>query len=123
MNPGIEAIRKLTAMGYRPHLEGESIRLRYEGPGDPDAGLVRPLIALVKEHKAEVMGYLARKPQVPPERILTCGDCPHFEANYGPNPRQGWGRCLKRGRGRYGCATACEAVFTQEEVSNAHLEN
>jgi hypothetical protein len=43
--------------------------------------------------------------------VLTCADCPHFEANHGPNPRQGWGKCLKRGRGRYGCAMACEAAL------------
>ena len=59
----------------------------------------------------------------PQEHVLTCADCPHFEGNHGPNPRQGWGKCLKRGRGRFGCATACEEVFTQEEASNAHLKN
>lgn len=48
------------------------------------------------------------------ERILTCADCPHFEANHGPNPRQAWGQCLKRGKGRYGCATACEAALTDD---------
>ena len=25
----------------------------------------------------------------PQEHVLTCADCPHFEVNYGPNPRQG----------------------------------
>jgi len=48
------------------------------------------------------------------ERILTCADCPHFEANHGPNPRQGWGFCRKREKGRFACATACEA-----SISNA----
>jgi hypothetical protein len=47
-----------------------------------------------------------------PERILTCADCPHFEVNHGPNPGQGWGWCQKRKKGRYGCATACEAAIT-----------
>ena len=28
----------------------------------------------------------------PREHVLTCADCPHFEANQGPNRRQGWGR-------------------------------
>ena len=46
------------------------------------------------------------------EHVLTCADCPHFEVNQGPNPRQGWGRCAKRGKGRYGCAMACEAALT-----------
>jgi len=49
----------------------------------------------------------------PRERVLTCADCPHFEANHGPNPRQGWGKCLKRGRGRFGCATGCEAALSE----------
>jgi hypothetical protein len=57
------------------------------------------------------------------EGILTCADCYNFEPNNGPNPRQGWGKCLKRNQGRYGCATACEEVFTQGEVSNAHLKS
>lgn len=52
--------------------------------------------------------------QARPERILTCADCLHFEANLGPNPRQGWGRCAKQGKGRYGCAMACEASLTDE---------
>ena len=55
----------------------------------------------------------ATTPPNPPERILTCADCTHFEANHGPNPRQGWGRCLKRNKGRFGCATACEAALNQ----------
>jgi DNA primase len=50
--------------------------------------------------------------QASPERVLTCYECHRFEANRGPNPRQGWGKCLKRRRGRFGCATACEAAIT-----------
>lgn len=59
------------------------------------------------------------------EHVLTCADCPHFEANQGPNPRQGWGRCLKRNKGRYGCATACEKALAPgpKDASNAHLKN
>ena len=41
---------------------------------------------------------------------VTCADCPHFEAYPGPNPRQAWGKCRKRGRGRFGCATACRVM-------------
>lgn len=36
---------------------------------------------------------------------MTCADCPHFEPYPGPNPRQAWGKCLKKGKGRFGCAT------------------
>jgi hypothetical protein len=66
-----------------------------------------------------------KSPSPPIERILTCADCPYFEANHGPNPRQGWGKCLKRNKGRYGCATACEKVLAPgpKNTSHAHLEN
>lgn len=47
------------------------------------------------------------------ERILTCADCPHFEANRGPNPRHGWGFCRRRKRGRFACATACESSISK----------
>ncbi len=50
----------------------------------------------------------------PGERVLACADCPQFQANSGPNPSQGWGRCLKRNKGRYGCAMACEAALTDD---------
>jgi len=48
------------------------------------------------------------------EHVLTCYECHHFKANKGPNLRQGWGRCAKRGKGRYGCAMACETVLTND---------
>lgn len=103
-NPGAEALRELADMGYRFTVNGETIKARYAGPGKPDPGQVRPLLARVKEHKAEAIGFLA----------LTCADCPHFSAYPGLNPRQAWGRCLKRGRGRFGCATPCKAALINE---------
>jgi DNA primase len=48
---------------------------------------------------------------VPQDNSLTCADCSHFEANKGPNPREGWGYCQKRRSGRYGFAMACEATL------------
>jgi hypothetical protein len=45
-----------------------------------------------------------------PETPFICADCPHFQPNNGRNPRQGWGRCRKRGRGRLGVATACRVL-------------
>jgi len=42
----------------------------------------------------------------------TCFQCHHFKPSCGPNPGQGWGRCLKRNKGRFGCATACAAALT-----------
>lgn len=124
MNPeAIEAVRKLAGMGYRFTVIGESIKAKYHGPGTPDPGTVRPLLATVREHKPDVLAYLG-KPAMP-EHILTCFECPHFETYPGPNPRQAWGKCLKRKKGRFGCATACEAALAPgpKEVSNAHLEN
>jgi hypothetical protein len=62
-------------------------------------------------HK-QVPAVPATMSKAPQERILTCADCPYFEANQGPNPRHGWGFCRKRERGRFGCATACEASIS-----------
>ena len=42
MNPGIEATLKLVHMGYRFTVNGEAIKARYEGPGDPVPSQVRP---------------------------------------------------------------------------------
>ena len=49
-----------------------------------------------------------------PEHAITCTDCPHFQPNNGQSQRQGWGRCLKINKGRFGCATACEAALNQK---------
>jgi hypothetical protein len=65
---------------------------------------------LVKEHKLEAIDYLARKPQA--SEHVTCFECGHFRPAVGsPNPTQAWGHCKKRNRGRYGVATACEALL------------
>jgi len=119
----IEAVKKLSSLGYRFELAGDRLRYRYEGQGDPDRGMVLPLLEVVKANKQDVLTYLSKP--APRERVLTCTDCPQFQANSGPNPGQGWGKCLKRGRGRYGCATACEAALAPgpKGASNAHLEN
>ena len=46
------------------------------------------------------------------ERSPTCFECGHFRrAVKSPNPSQAWGHCEKRKRGRYGVATACEALL------------
>jgi len=112
MSSGVEALRKLAAIGYRARLEGESIRLRYEGAITPNLGQVRPLLALVKEQKAEVIDYLARKLQAQPQEHVTCFECAYFRPAVGsPNPTQAWGHCLKRNKGRYGVAKACAAVL------------
>jgi len=78
-----------------------NIRLGCEGDDKPEPVAV------------EVVACLARETQTS-ERLLNCADCPHFSASPGPNPRQAFGRCLKRKRGRYGCATACDAALTDD---------
>ena len=57
------------------------------------------------------------------EHTTTCYECHHFEANHGPNPRQGWGRCLKRNKGRFGCARVCEAAQTDDVVGPDKLSD
>ena len=81
MNPGIEAARRLSYLGYRFTVNGDNIKARYEGPGDPDPAQVRPLVALVKKYKVEVIGYLAPKPKGVPEKILSCSECPWCRDN------------------------------------------
>lgn len=58
MNPGIEALRKLAHLGYRFTVNGEIIKAKYEGPGDPDPAQVRPLLETIKTHKPEVVDFL-----------------------------------------------------------------
>jgi hypothetical protein len=80
-NPGIEAVRKLAHLGYRFTVNGETIKARHEGPGEPDPAQVRPLLEVMKVYKSEVLNYLVQKPQLPPERILTCSECPWHQTN------------------------------------------
>jgi len=60
-----------------------------------------------------VSSYLPiEKPAKPTERVLSCFECFHFRlAVNSPNPTQAWGHCRKQNKGRYGVATACEAIL------------
>jgi hypothetical protein len=108
------AVQRLRAMGYRFQVDGEALCYEWRGNGKPDPTQVKPLLALVKEHKAEVLAYLSRL--VPTERVLTCYDCGHFRpAVNSPNPTQAWGHCTKQNRGRYGVAMACKGIMTYPE--------
>jgi hypothetical protein len=101
----IEAVRKLSNLGYRFELAGDRLRYQYHGPGTPDPDTVRPLLATVKAHKPEVLALLGKPP--PPERILTCADC-SFHEYTGPNPVHGWGRCTFNEKWCYGLRQACD---------------
>jgi hypothetical protein len=57
-NPGIEAVRKLAHMGYRFTVNGETIKAKYTGPGEPDPTQVRPLVDMMKAHKPEAIYFL-----------------------------------------------------------------
>ncbi len=107
MNPGIEAVRKLSHLGYRFTVNGETIKAKYHGPGKPDPDTVRPLLETVKAHKPDVLAYLS-KPAMP-ERVLTCADC-GFQEYQGPNPAHGWGRCTFKDKWCYGLRGACEDI-------------
>jgi len=74
-NPGIIAVRTLASLGYKFTLAGKTIKAKYHGPGEPDPGTVRPLLAAVKAHKPEAIYFL--KSYCP-----RCGGCcfaPDFE--------------------------------------------
>jgi hypothetical protein len=57
-NPGIEAVRQLAHLGYRFTVNGDTIKARYEGQGDPDPAKVKPLLELMKAHKSDVRYFL-----------------------------------------------------------------
>ena len=109
----IEAVRKLSDLGYRFEPAGDRLRYRYEGQGEPDLDTVKPLLGMVKANKHDVLAYLKPTPQ---ERVLTCYECGYYRpANNSLNPSQAWGYCEKRDKGRYGVATACKAILTAAE--------
>ncbi len=58
MNPGIEAVRKLAHLGYRFTVNGEAIRARFEGEGEPNPAAVSPLLNVVRQHKEDVRHFL-----------------------------------------------------------------
>jgi hypothetical protein len=58
MNPGIEAVRKLAQMGYRFTVNGETIKARYEGQGDPDPAIIPSLLELVRRNREDVRYFL-----------------------------------------------------------------
>jgi hypothetical protein len=57
MNPG-DAVMKLTRHGFRFRLDGEAVKVRYEGEQKPDPETVTPLLDLVHQHKDEVRYFL-----------------------------------------------------------------
>jgi len=107
MSPGIEAVSKLSRLGFAFEVNGDRVRYRYQGPATPDPAQVRLLLQVVKAYKADVLAHLSKS--AAPERVLTCADC-GFHKYQGPNPAQGWGRCTLKKRGCYGLRRACSEI-------------
>jgi hypothetical protein len=49
---------KLTKLGFRFRLDGEGIKVRFEGGQIPDPRMVSPLLDLVRKHKDAVRYFL-----------------------------------------------------------------
>jgi hypothetical protein len=129
-------VMKLTKLGFRFRLDGEEIKVRFEGGQITDSVQVRALLEVVKTHKDEVREILrcycpkcggivfvgdecficewqpkGAHAQVPtPEDEHTCGGCAHFKTSR-VNPPQGFGHCalahLSKRPGAYPGKTAC----------------
>jgi hypothetical protein len=127
---------KLAKLGFRFRLDGEEIKVRFEGGQITDSVQVRALLEEVKTHKDEVREFLRcyclkgggivfvgdecficewqpkdAHVQVPtPEGGKTCGGCAHFKTSR-LNPTQGFGQCalahLSKRPGAYPGKTAC----------------
>ena len=78
MRPG-EAVMALTRHGFRFRLEGEAVKVRFEGEQTTDLGAVQPLLDLVRQHKEDVRYFL--KSNCP-----RCGGC-CFAPDYEGRPR------------------------------------
>ena len=57
MNPG-DAVMELTRHGFRFRLDGEAVKVRFEGEHTPDPAAVSPLLDLVRQHKDDVRYFL-----------------------------------------------------------------
>lgn len=57
MRPG-DAVMKLTRHGFRFRLDGEAVKVRFEGEQTPDPAAVSPLLDLVRQHKDAVRYFL-----------------------------------------------------------------
>ena len=57
MKPG-DAVMELTRHGFRFRLEGEAVKVRFEGERPPDSAAVSPLLDLVRQHKDAVRYFL-----------------------------------------------------------------
>ena len=72
------AVMELSKIGFRFRLDGEAVKVRFEGKQAPDPAAVSPLLALVSQHKEDVRYFL--KSYCP-----RCGGC-FFAPDYEGRP-------------------------------------
>jgi hypothetical protein len=70
-----EAVMELTRIGFCFRLDGEVVKMRFEGGRLPDLVAVDALVGIVKRHKDEVRYFL--KSYCP--RCGGVGTCPDYE--------------------------------------------
>jgi len=119
MKPG-QAVMVLTRQGFRFRLDGDGVKVKFEGQDKPNPDRVASLLDLVRQHKDEVRQFLrcycpncggvvfvgdecflcdwlpqVRQQTMEPEKgekMNICGECGHFLPSR-LNPPQGFGRC------------------------------
>ncbi len=57
MRPG-EAVMELTRRGFSFRLDGEAVKVRFEGEQPPDPAAVSRLLDLVRRHSEDVLFFL-----------------------------------------------------------------
>lgn len=57
MRPG-EAVMELSRIGFRFRLDGEAVKVKFEGEQPADPAAVSPLLDLVRLHKEDVRHFL-----------------------------------------------------------------
>ncbi len=57
MRPG-DAVMELSRIGFRFRLDGEAVKVRFEGEQKPDPEKVAPLLEVARQHKDEVRYFL-----------------------------------------------------------------
>ena len=53
-----EVVMELSRIGFRFRLDGEEVKVRYEGEQKPDPEMVSPLLDLVRQHREDVRYFL-----------------------------------------------------------------
>ena len=57
----MKTLESLEKSGYSVRLDGQEIKLTYQGQGVPDAAQVRPLLDDLRQHKPEALQFLRKQ--------------------------------------------------------------